>query len=67
MSSDPQNDALILGGGLTGLSAGYILTRAGLKAQVFESDSKVGGLSKTIEKNGFRFDLGGHRFFTKNT
>jgi protoporphyrinogen oxidase len=64
--SDSQNDTFILGGGLTGLSAGYVLTRAGLRAQVFESDSTVGGLSKTIEKNGFRFDLGGHRFFSKN-
>jgi protoporphyrinogen oxidase len=65
--SDSHKDAFILGGGLTGLSAGYILTRAGLKVQVFESDSTVGGLSKTIEQNGFRFDLGGHRFFSKNT
>lgn len=65
--SDPQKETIILGGGLTGLSAGYVLTRAGLKAQVFESDSTVGGLSKTIQQNGFRFDLGGHRFFTKNT
>ena len=64
--TDQKNDTLILGGGLTGLSAGYVLTRAGLKAKVFESDSTVGGLSKTIEQNGFRFDLGGHRFFTKN-
>ena len=33
---------------------------------VFERDSTVGGVSKTIEHNGFRFDLGGHRFFTKD-
>jgi protoporphyrinogen oxidase len=33
---------------------------------VFERDAAVGGLSKTIEKEGFRFDLGGHRFFTKD-
>jgi protoporphyrinogen oxidase len=33
---------------------------------VYESDSSVGGLSKTIEKKGFRFDLGGHRFFTRD-
>ena len=65
--SDSEKETIILGGGLTGLSAGYVLTRAGLKTQVFEGDSTVGGLSKTIEKNGFRFDLGGHRFFTKNT
>ena len=61
-----DNNILILGGGLTGLSAGRILTKAGLKVEVFERDSTVGGVSKTIEHNGFRFDLGGHRFFTKN-
>lgn len=57
---------MILGGGLTGLSAGCVLANAGRKVRVFESDSKVGGLSKTIVKNGYRFDLGGHRFFTKD-
>ena len=60
------NEILILGGGLTGLSAGCVLTRAGLNVKVFESDAEVGGLSKTIEKDGFRFDLGGHRFFTRD-
>ena len=66
MSKLANNKILILGGGLTGLSAGYVLTKAGLKVKVFESDSSVGGLSKTIIHNGFRFDLGGHRFFTKD-
>ena len=55
---------VLLGGGLTGLSAGYVLTRAGIRAKVIEADAAVGGLSKTIYHNGFRFDLGGHRFFT---
>jgi protoporphyrinogen oxidase len=64
--SDPKNDILILGGGLTGLSAGYVLSKAGRNVRVFENDSAVGGLSKTIVKNGFRFDLGGHRFFTRD-
>lgn len=64
--SDPINDILILGGGLTGLSAGHVLTGAGHRVKVFEGDSVVGGLSKTINKGGFRFDLGGHRFFTKD-
>ncbi|OGW26173.1 MAG: hypothetical protein A2X59_05155 [Nitrospirae bacterium GWC2_42_7] len=59
-----KNQILILGGGLTGLSAGYVLSKSGFDIAVFESESAVGGLSKTIEKNGFRFDLGGHRFFT---
>jgi protoporphyrinogen oxidase len=63
---DKEKDIVILGGGLTGLSAGYVLSKAGLRVRVFEQDATVGGLSKTIEKNGFRFDLGGHRFFTKD-
>jgi protoporphyrinogen oxidase len=57
---------LVLGGGLTGLSAGYVLTKAGLEVDLFERDSVVGGLSRTVEKDGFRFDLGGHRFFTND-
>ena len=66
MSKLANNEILILGGVFAGLSAGYVLTKAGLKVKVFESDSSVGGLSKTIIHNGFRFDLGGHRFFTKD-
>ncbi|PKL52020.1 MAG: FAD-dependent oxidoreductase [Nitrospira bacterium HGW-Nitrospira-1] len=61
-----ENTMVILGGGLTGLSAGYVLSKAGFSVKVFESDATVGGLSKTIVKDGFRFDLGGHRFFTKD-
>lgn len=57
---------IILGGGLAGLSAGYVLSRDGRRVAVFEGNSIVGGLSRTIEMGNFRFDLGGHRFFTKN-
>ncbi|MGE5173000.1 MAG: FAD-dependent oxidoreductase [Betaproteobacteria bacterium] len=64
--SGSKKDTIILGGGLAGLSSGYVLTNAGFTVNVYERDSVVGGLSKTIEKNGFRFDLGGHRFFTKD-
>jgi protoporphyrinogen oxidase len=60
------NDIVILGGGLSGLSTGYVLSNAGFSVKVYERDSVVGGLSKTIDKNGFRFDLGGHRFFTRD-
>jgi protoporphyrinogen oxidase/predicted dehydrogenase len=55
----------ILGGGPAGLTAAYVLGRRGRPATVFEADGTVGGLAKTIEFNGYRFDLGGHRFFTK--
>ena len=60
------NEIIILGGGLAGLSAGHVLTNAGCRVRVFERDHTVGGLSKTIIKDGFRFDLGGHRFFTRD-
>jgi protoporphyrinogen oxidase len=63
---DVGDAALVFGGGLAGLSAGYALTRNGRKAVVFEADSAVGGLSKTIEMGDFRFDIGGHRFHTKD-
>ncbi|MEC4685673.1 MAG: FAD-dependent oxidoreductase [Nitrospirota bacterium] len=61
-----QNGIVILGGGLAGLSAGYVLSREGKKVLVAEGDSTVGGLSKTYKHNGFMFDLGGHRFITHN-
>ena len=55
----------MLGAGPAGLSAAYVLGRHGREAEVFEADGIVGGLSKTVEFNGYRFDLGGHRFYTK--
>jgi protoporphyrinogen oxidase len=55
----------VLGAGPAGLTAAYVLGKAGRKAVVLEADSQVGGLAKTVEIDGFRFDLGGHRFFTK--
>lgn len=64
--TEEENDIVIMGGGLAGLSAGYVLTKAGFSVRVFERDTTVGGLSKTVVRNGFRFDLGGHRFYTKD-
>lgn len=55
---------VIIGGGLTGLAAGCLLARAGYGVKIVEAGSTVGGLSRTVYHNGFRFDLGGHRFFT---
>lgn len=59
-------DAVILGAGLAGLGAGYALSRAGTDIFVIEGDKTVGGLAKTVNYRGFRFDLGGHRFKTSN-
>ncbi len=61
-----KQDVLVLGGGLTGLAAGCVLSRAGRGVAVYEQDTVVGGIARTIEHKGFRFDLGPHRFFTKD-
>src|SRR6195952_4501845 len=58
---------VVIGGGPAGLSAGYLLAKAGRKVIVLEAEDQVGGLAKTVvDPDGYRFDLGGHRFFTKN-
>lgn len=63
---DSDDGVLILGGGLAGLTAAEVLTRANQTVTVIEAAEQVGGLARTIEHNGFRFDLGGHRFVTDN-
>lgn len=57
----------VLGAGPAGLTAGYLLARRGEPVVVLEADSQVGGLARTAVRDGYRFDLGGHRFFTKST
>src|SRR4051812_23383211 len=56
----------VLGGGPAGLTAGYLLAKQGVPVVVFEAEDEVGGLAKTEVRDGYRFDLGGHRFFTKS-
>lgn len=57
----------IIGAGPAGLTAGYLLSKAGIDVDVFEADPfYVGGISRTEVHNGFRFDIGGHRFFSKS-
>ncbi len=57
---------VIIGAGPAGLTAAYELAvRHGVTATVLEADSVVGGISRTVERDGWRFDIGGHRFFTK--
>ncbi len=55
----------MLGAGPAGLTAAYVLAQRGERGAVFEAAEQVGGISKTVEVDGYRFDLGGHRFFTK--
>jgi protoporphyrinogen oxidase len=56
----------VLGAGPAGLTAGYVLARRGVPVIVFEAETQVGGIAKTEVRDGYRFDLGGHRFFTKS-
>lgn len=57
----------VIGAGPAGLTAAYILTKNGVNVEVFESDPVyVGGISRTVFYKGFRFDIGGHRFFSKS-
>ncbi|TCP35710.1 NAD(P)/FAD-dependent oxidoreductase [Sphingomonas sp. BK235] len=60
-------DVAIIGAGPAGLTAAYLLTKAGFSVAVLEKDQRyVGGISRTVEHQGFRFDIGGHRFFSKS-
>ena len=69
-TSSPSSPAdaprvVIAGAGPAGLTAAYELCRAGVTSTVLEADNIVGGISRTVERDGWRFDIGGHRFFTK--
>jgi protoporphyrinogen oxidase len=62
----PGDHVAIIGAGPAGLTAAYELTkRAQARLTVLEADQIVGGISRTVEYKGYRFDMGGHRFFTK--
>ena len=61
-----DHQIVIVGAGPAGLTAAYQLCRSGIvDATVLEADDTVGGISRTVERDGWRFDIGGHRFFTK--
>jgi protoporphyrinogen oxidase len=58
---------VIIGAGPAGLTAAYELLKHDITTTVLEKDAKyVGGLARTVEHKGYRFDIGGHRFFSKN-
>jgi protoporphyrinogen oxidase len=60
-------DVVIVGAGPAGLTAGYELAKNRRRVIVLEQDPDyVGGLARTVQYQGFRFDIGGHRFFSKN-
>ena len=55
----------VAGAGPAGLAAAYEFARRGAKCTVFEQDTQVGGLAKTVTHSGYRYDIGPHRFYTK--
>ena len=57
---------VIIGGGPSGMAAALETVRNGARPLVLERLDKVGGLARTIEHAGNRFDIGPHRFFTLN-
>src|SRR3954447_11889458 len=57
----------IIGAGPAGLTAAYQLAKHNVPVTVLEADPQyVGGISKTVKHDGFHFDIGGHRFFSKS-
>ena len=59
------HEILIIGAGPAGLTAAWEAEKHGIKTLIIEGDKEIGGISRTVERNGWRFDIGGHRFFTK--
>ena len=61
----PGDHVVIVGGGPAGLTSAYLLAKDGYRVTVLEASDMVGGISRTARYKGYRFDIGGHRFFTK--
>ncbi len=62
-----HTETLVIGAGPAGLTASYLLSKHGHAVTVLESDpAQVGGISRTVSHNGYLFDIGGHRFFSKS-
>ena len=66
VTGNKAEHVIILGGGPAGLATGHEVSTKGGKVTVLEKNDYVGGLCRTIEDKGYRFDLGGHRWFSKN-
>jgi protoporphyrinogen oxidase len=60
-----DHSVVVIGGGPAGLTAAYELVKRGVRPIVFEQDRLVGGIARTEEYKGYRYDIGGHRFYTK--
>ena len=64
-----KKKVLIIGAGPAGISVGYELLKNksdDYAVEIFEASGAIGGISQTIDNNGNRMDIGGHRFFSKS-
>src|SRR4030095_13291140 len=62
-----KTSVAVIGAGPAGLTAGYLLSKNEVEVTILEADPVyVGGISRTAKYNGFHFDIGGHRFFSKS-
>lgn len=67
MTTDSKQKIIIAGAGPAGLTAAAELAEKGANVTVLEKETEyVGGIARTVHYNGFRFDIGGHRFFSKS-
>ena len=70
LKTDPDRQplsAIIIGAGPAGLAAAYeLVTKTNIRPIILEASDQIGGLSKTLKRDGWRFDIGPHRFFSKS-
>ena len=64
-ATGPTHEIVVIGAGPAGLTAAFELHKSGVASTIIEADEQVGGISRTAMRDGWRFDIGGHRFFTK--
>lgn len=68
MAEERKNKAVVVGAGPAGLTAAYeLLKKTDIHPVVMEATDVIGGISQTVKYKGNRMDIGGHRFFSKNT
>lgn len=65
VNSHAALNPVILGAGPAGLTAAYMLSKHGIRSVILEKSNMVGGHARTEVHDGYRFDIGGHRFFSK--
>src|SRR4051812_50123658 len=63
VADKPQ--VVVIGAGPAGLTAAFELVKRDVPVTVLEGDAMVGGISRTAEREGWRFDIGGYRLFSK--